>query len=124
MRSGLALIPIPRGLKGPRANGWQHEINAIRSEERAEKLDGCNIGLAHRWCGTCAVDVDDYQQARKWLTARGIDLQALLLADDAVQIKSGKPNRAKLIYRLPPGVAWLPTAQAGRHRLRVALREP
>lgn len=109
VRSGLALIPIPRGFKGPRVNGWQHEENAIRSEEHAAKLNGGNIGLAHRWCGTCAVDVDDYTQAHAWLAARGIDLQALLLADDAVQIRSGKPNRAKLIYRLPAGVDWLPT---------------
>lgn len=109
VRSGLALIPIPRGMKGPRVSGWQQEANAIRSEAGAAKLNGCNIGLAHRWCGTCAVDVDDYQQAHDWLVVRGIDLQALLLADDAVQIKSGKPNRAKLLYRLPQGVAWLPT---------------
>ena len=109
VRAGLALIPIPRGLKGPRFNGWQQEANAIRSEEGAAKLDGCNIGLAHRWCGTCAVDVDDYQQAQHFMEARGIDLQALLFADDAVQIKSGKPNCAKLLYRLPQDVAWLPT---------------
>lgn len=109
VRSGLALIPIPRGMKGPRVSGWQQEANAIRSEEGVAKLNGCNIGLAHRWCGTCAVDVDDYRQVHDWLVARGIDLEALLVADDAVQIRSGKPNRAKLLYRLPQGVAWLPT---------------
>ena len=56
--SGLALIPIPRGFKGPRVNGWQHEENAVRREEDAVKLNGCNIGLAHpglapaRWTWT------------------------------------------------------------------------
>jgi len=109
VRFGLALIPIPRGFKGPRVNGWQQEENAIRTEEEAAKLIGGNIGLAHRWCGTCAVDVDDYQQSSDWLEARGIDLRALLLAENAVQIKSGKPYRAKLLYRLPEGVEWLPT---------------
>lgn len=108
-RAGLALIPIPRGRKGPQEAGWQHEDRAIRDEARAAALVGCNIGLAHRWCGTCAVDVDDFAKADAWLAARGINLQALLLADGAVQIRSGRANRAKLIYRLPPGVDWLPT---------------
>lgn len=57
VRAGLALIPIPRGMKGPRNPGWQLEENAVRTEEQAVLLDGGNIGLAHRWCGTCAVDL-------------------------------------------------------------------
>jgi hypothetical protein len=109
VRAGLALIPIPLGSKGPRLKDWQLETAAIRDEAGAATLTGCNIGLAHRWCGTCAVDVDDYKRAAEWLAERGIELMALLAADDAVQIRSGRPNRAKLLYRLPPGLSWLPT---------------
>jgi hypothetical protein len=109
IRAGLALIPIPGGSKGPRTRGWQLEENAIRTEDGAAAINGGNVGLAHRWCGTCAIDVDDFQQAAAWFDARGIDLQALLDADDSVQVESGRPNRAKLIYRLPEGVDWLPT---------------
>jgi RecA-family ATPase len=49
------------------------------------------------------------EQAHHWLQSRGVDLEAFLQGDDAVQIVSGKPNRAKLLYRLPVGVEPLPT---------------
>ncbi|MDE2104013.1 MAG: PriCT-2 domain-containing protein, partial [Patescibacteria group bacterium] len=39
--------------------------------------------------------------ARKWLEERGVDLDALMLADDAVQIVSGRVDSAKLLYALP-----------------------
>lgn len=109
VRAGLALIPIPRGMKSPQITGWQLEDNAIRSEEAAASISSGNFGLAHRWCRTCAVDIDDYSKASEWLAMHGIDTEALLLAEDAVQIKSGRPNRAKLLYRLPEEVEWLPT---------------
>lgn len=109
VRAGFALVPIPVGQKGPNTKGWQLEQNAIRDEAAAAALKGWNIGLAHRWSGTCAIDVDDLKAATEWLARYGIDLQALLEADDAVLISSGRQNRAKLLYRLPPDVAWLPT---------------
>ena len=111
VRNGLSLIAIPLGLKGPREKGWQRKENVICDPDRAAELSRCNIGLAHRWSGTCAIDVDDYQRAREWLGDRGVNIQTLLAADDAVQIRSGKPNRAKLLYRLPADVDWLPTLQ-------------
>lgn len=111
VRAGFALVPIPSGTKGPQTKGWQLECNAIRTEADAANLNGGNIGIAHRWCGTCAVDLDDYEQARAWLAERGVDVQLYLSAEDAVQIRSGRPNRAKLLYRLPAGVEWLPTQQ-------------
>lgn len=109
MRAGFALVPIPLGFKGPRNKNWNVEESPIRDEDQAAQLVDCNIGLAHRWSGTCAVDVDDLQRADTWFAAHGVDLQALLDADDAVLIMSGKPNRTKLLFKLPPGVSWLPT---------------
>ncbi len=50
-----------------------------------------------------ALDIDDMAAAVAWLAQRGVDLSVLLLADDAVQIVSGKAARAKLLYRLPEG---------------------
>lgn len=111
VEAGLALVPIPRGSKGPTLAGWQTQQAAIRDTTAAAKLNGGNIGLAHRWCGTCCLDVDDYERASAWLQERGVDLAALLSAEDAVQIHSGKPNRAKLLYRLPLGIDHLPTKQ-------------
>lgn len=116
----FSLIPIPHGVKGPRAKGWQLEENAIRIAESAAQLTHSNIGIAHRWSGTCAVDIDDLQKAKEWFAKRGIDLDALLLAQNAVQIISGKPNRSKLLFRLPAGITWLPTLQF--HEVGLELR--
>ena len=123
--AGFALVPIPYGSKAPKDNGWQLEKNAVRTIEQAERLNGGNIGIAHRWCGTCAVDADDYAKALDWLAARGIYLDALLAAEDAVQISSGRENRCKLLFRTPDGVVWLPTLQidAGGLEFRCATRD-
>jgi hypothetical protein len=55
--------------------------------------------------GTMALDIDDRAAATTLLAERGIDLQALLDAPDAVQIKSGREGRAKLLYAMPFGLA-------------------
>lgn len=108
VRAGFALCAIPRGSKGPRTKGWNQKTNAITTIAQAAKLNGHNIGLLHEFSGTCALDVDDVARARAFLTAEGIDLDALLKDKNAVQIVSGRPNRAKLIYRLPKGAQPLP----------------
>ncbi len=111
LAAGFALIPIPPRRKGPVFAGWQLEQNAIRGHgnPRSNELIDQNIGLAHRWCRTCAVDIDDYKASTDWLRDRYINLVTLLAAPDAVQIKSGRQNRAKLLYQLPEHVEWLPT---------------
>lgn len=48
--------------------------------------------------------------ALKWLATQGIDLDALLTDQRAVQIVSGKVNRAKLLYRLDKPLASLQVA--------------
>jgi hypothetical protein len=100
---GYALVPIPLGEKGPKGKGWNTRENAIRDSEGALQIDG-NVGLAHLYCSpspTAALDIDDFFLASTYLSRHGIDLQLLLDAPDAVQILSGRRNRAKLLYRLP-----------------------
>jgi hypothetical protein len=47
----------------------------------------------------------------------------LLGAEDAVQISSGRVNRAKLVYRLPDGVIYLPTLDLRKsHGIGLELR--
>lgn len=98
---GMALAPLRTG-KNPCSPGWNKRKNAITDPERARSISG-NVGLAHAYCSppTMALDIDDLPKARAWLAERGIDLDALLNADDAVQIVSGKLERAKLIYKQP-----------------------
>jgi len=98
VQNGLVLVPIPEGTKGPRTKGWNEFENCISTPDVEHQG---NIGLAHAYSGTCAIDIDDFDYAATWLSERGISLEGLLMADDSVQIVSGSQNRAKLLYRLP-----------------------
>jgi len=99
VRAGWALVPIPKGLKGPTVPDWNSQERVITTEDRAKNLHE-NIGIAHAYSGTCAIDIDDAVAARTWLAERGVDLDAMLSAPDSVRITSGRLNRAKLLYRL------------------------
>ena len=105
---GFALVPIPKGTKGPNTKGWNQRERCWNKAGDVPDPTG-NVGLAHAYSNTAALDVDSYTAAGPALTARGVDLDALLTADDAVQIRSGRPDRAKLLYRLPAGVEPLPS---------------
>jgi putative DNA primase/helicase len=94
-----ALVPILPGQKGPKRRGWNLRENTITDPKRAEGLK--SAGLCHAYSGTCALDVDRWDEAQAWLDERGIDLLALRSASDAVQIISGQANRGKLLYLLP-----------------------
>lgn len=110
---GLALVPIPKGEKGPKAKGWNNRENAVTDPRHAAAISG-NVGIAHLYCkpsATAALDIDDFTLASKYLADRGVDLQALLDADDALQVSSGRSNRGKLLYRLPPEVGFMETCQ-------------
>jgi P4 family phage/plasmid primase-like protien len=107
LKRGFVLVPIPAGTKGPRHPGWNRRENCITRVDDLGRITG-NVGLAHAYSGTCALDVDDFIGARDWLSEQNIDLDALLATDDAVQIVSGRPGRAKLLYRLETP---LPTVQ-------------
>ncbi len=121
VENGLVIVPIPKGLKGPRALGWQKKANCITTREQAEKLNGQNLGLAHAYSGTCAIDLDDLAGATVWFSERGVDLSAHLAHPAAVQITSGRANRAKLLYKLPEGVSPLLTKKIeGAFELRCA----
>jgi putative DNA primase/helicase len=99
IRQNWALVPIPYGSKGPKESGWNRAGNQISTLDKAVRLTE-NVGLAHAYSGTCAIDIDDLDAATDWLSGCGIDLAELINAPDAVLISSGRPNRAKLLYRL------------------------
>lgn len=108
---GWALCAIPPGTKGPRDKGWQKEENAIRDPGRYM----LGAGLCHAWSGTCALDIDNYEVARDWLADQGVNLDSLLMAPDAVQISSGRPGRAKLLYAIPSPLPSMKTAPFQAH---------
>lgn len=107
---GWVLVPIDQGTKGPSIKGWNRRERCISSADQCGRISG-GMGLAHAFSRTCALDLDDTGPARTWFSQRGVDLDKLLHDAEAVRISSGRPNRAKLLYRLPEGVAPLATKQ-------------
>jgi len=108
IESGMALVPIPFGEKGPCTEGWNLAENCISDPHSLKQLAGKNVGLAHAYCTptpTCAIDVDNLKHASSWLTSHGLDLNSLLFAPDAVVIWSGKKGSLKLLYLLPVGTS-------------------
>lgn len=100
--AGWQLVEFNRGEKGPsgpRAVGWNARERAIRDPQQVNGMQ--QGGLLHAYSNTCALDIDNLSVARPFLKELGIDIDALLTSRDAVQISSGRPNRAKLIYHLP-----------------------
>ena len=107
LASGLVLVPIPLGQKGPLTVNWNLRQNCLSNMNSAGRLAGMNVGIAHAYCTpspTCAIDIDHYVQAKAWLATHGVDLEPLLYGNDAVVIWSGKRLSLKLLYRLQPGM--------------------
>lgn len=93
---GWKLCRIQPGQKGPRSPGWNSRGNDIRD---ASELKAA--GLLHAYSGTCALDIDDLVVSEKYLRENfSLELTDLLAASDAVQIVSGNPNHAKLLFAL------------------------
>jgi hypothetical protein len=95
IQHGWKICAIPPGTKGPRTTGWSEQKNAITNPEGL-----VGAGLLHAYSGTCSLDLDRMDEAAAYLVQHGIVLADLLADPAAVQIKSGRSNRGKLIYAL------------------------
>jgi hypothetical protein len=108
LQAGMALVPIPLGSKSPNAKNWNLPSNCVTNPAQANSLDGLNVGLAHAYCTpspTCALDIDNYPNAKDWLASHDIELDSLWKAQDAVVILSGKKNSMKLLYKLSGNIS-------------------
>lgn len=100
---GLALVPIPLGLKGPREAGWNEPHNTITTREEAHrKFSGVplNMGVLHSASHTATLDIDHPEWAAQALAAVGLSLDELLACPTRIRGKNGE----KPFYRLPDGV--------------------
>src|SRR5271166_2733053 len=104
---GWKLCAVPAGTKGPTYFNW----NTKPIEMFGDEYPGA--GLLHALSGTCALDIDNYDKAKAWLADRLINIDTLLNDDRAVRIDSGRPGRAKLLYRLKSPLATLQPADSG-----------
>ena len=120
IRVGLVLVPIPTGSKAPRGKGWNLRARCWAKPGQVPEGYSGNVGLAHAYAGTCALDVDHAELAGPALAAHGIDLAALLAAPDAVHIRSGRAGRDKLLFRLPTPLAHVNRSASEGFELRCA----
>lgn len=95
IEAGWSLCSIRKGSKGPDYPRWNETPIPL---DAADGIDGA--GILHVQSRTCALDIDSLDLARPWLAEHGVDVDALLDADDAVRIDSGRPGRAKLLYAM------------------------
>lgn len=114
------LCVIPAGTKGPRLAGWNRKEQAITSLDNLP-ADSVGLGLLHAYSGTCALDIDDVGAAKQFLLARGINLQQLAKAPDAV-ILQGNRKRLKLLFSLSEPVQTISRQDLG-FELRCATAE-
>lgn len=103
-----ALVPLPGSSKRPHGTDWNLLENCVTNVEQCSRVKA-NVGLALLYSRVCVLDLDDMVKATSWLSARGIDVQELWNAPDAVRISSGKPNRGKLVFTMPENVVLLQT---------------
>ena len=102
--SGLQLIPVPRGHKGPITRAWNLPENVIKNEAYTEQLLGQNVGLALAYCQpkpVGSIDIDNLPEAENWLQSQGLRLTDLLRDPSAVVLHSGKRNSLKILGELP-----------------------
>lgn len=113
--AGLYLVPIPPidGVpsKGPVAVGWNNPRSVTNPHGYSNNPDdfiNCkesyNIGLCHKSSGTAAFDIDDLKSCLTLFDDVGLPLYDWLDDTQRVEIRSGKANRGKLLFRLPEGV--------------------
>lgn len=114
VRGGFVLVPLRAARKDAVRARWNHREQCVQTAEEAAQLDG-NIGLAHAYSRTAALDIDDLTKARPYLLSQGVNLDEISSASDAVMITSGRENRLKLLYRLPQDVSPLATKQLNAH---------
>lgn len=95
IQHGWKICKIDPGTKGPRTLGWNLPENAV-----TDPTILVGAGLMHAYSGTCALDVDNLEEATIWLAGHGINLSELIQSPFSIQISSGRLNRAKLIFRM------------------------
>ncbi|HBA67247.1 MAG TPA: hypothetical protein DCZ48_13920 [Methylococcaceae bacterium] len=112
--AGLALVPIPpingKPTKAPRAKGWNLPRAADNPNGYSSNLDdfinaaGFNFGLYHGASNTLALDLDDVELARKVFDElTDAQLVDWLENERRAEVRSPKPNRGKLLFKLPNG---------------------
>jgi len=115
---GLAIVPIPRGSKGPTGQGWQKPGGYFTDPDQATeyftKNPNQNIGAVLGPSNIVSIDVDDVDATNLIFSEFGIDIFALR---DACPSMCGNPERFRIWFRAPEGI------ELSRHSIAWPLKE-
>ena len=111
--AGLHLVEIPpingKPTKAPKKKGWNqpksknNQNGYSNNPDDFKGCDGSNLGVIHGASNTVAFDIDNSELTYKLFEdAADIKITDWLNDDSRFEIKSPKPNRDKLLYKLPP----------------------
>ena len=105
LRAGWCLVRLRPGSKIPAKPAWNEPEQLVRTCPQArDAFRDPRVGIgAHLGAsGLCSVDLDALDAAQVALGAVGVDANDVIKA--GWQIVSGKPNKARAMFRVPEGV--------------------
>lgn len=102
---GLAVVPIPPGLKAPKDNAWNQPGGYFTDAAAAAAFwlehPQHNMGAVLGPSGVCSLDVDDVPATRQVLAdLMGMDVDAMA---DSLPTVVGNPARFRIMFRAPAG---------------------
>ncbi|MCM2317898.1 MAG: bifunctional DNA primase/polymerase [Pseudomonas sp.] len=102
---GLAVVPIPPGLKAPKDNAWNQPggyfTDAVAAAAFWVEHPQHNMGAVLGPSGVCSLDVDDVPATRQVLAdLMGLDVDAMA---DCLPTVVGNPERFRIMFRAPAG---------------------
>lgn len=99
---GMALVPVPRGEKGPRARGWQLPQNLITDPAQAEQVFArpMNVGAHLGASGLFSLDIDNMDLTRTQLQRFDIHLDEII----ASHLHPISARGTRYWYRIPEGL--------------------
>jgi Bifunctional DNA primase/polymerase, N-terminal len=104
---GIAIVPIPKGSKGPIGTGWNKPGGYFLDPDQAiqffsrENNTNSSIGAVLDASNLVSFDVDNVEWTNHIFSEFGIDIFALRDACPTIQ---GDPGRFRIMFRAPEGV--------------------
>ena len=106
MRQGFKVTPLRPKSKAAYQQGWNQPGYSCNPQHWEFNLAD-NIGMILEPSGICVLDIDNLESFKLAVTSIGLtpaEGEKPFWQTTTAGIKSGRPNSAKLVFRVPPGV--------------------
>ena len=101
---GFGITPLAPESKAAKMPGWNRPGYSVDAVNHWTMFPADNIGMILEPSRVCVLDIDCLDEFRIAMKALGnltADNELPFWESDTAGIKSGKPNRAKLVFRMP-----------------------